>query len=383
MTDQTNTLHAPSVPNASHHNADEQPLGKRVIIYYQTFVGFSNALEKTHCFTHVHFSSIHFGTNNDTDKTPYIHLNDHDPDDPIFNQAWKDMEAAHVKGIRVVLMVGGAGSAFTKMFSNYKTYFDLLVDTIRNHSCITGVDLDVEEEVELDDIRMLINDLDMEFCHNSDPSKNIENFIISMAPLGESLTTDEPGMGGFCYKDLYKTPEGQRINYFNGQFYGGTFGVDCYEAAVANGYPASKVVMGMESGNYPPGIFPNALGTVRTLSKKYPDFGGVFDWEYFDAPPDLNDHSHWGVEMYKAIHKAIHTSDTEFEKKMKNLLSESTEESNKSASKTILKTCIEHPILPYRNSMVDCMEAMKYAISKYIPQWMKSMYSTQTREIDK
>ena len=69
-----------------------------------------------------------------------------------------------------------------------------------------GVDLDIEENVSLDNVKMLINRLNLDFG---------SNFIISMAPLAISLTEDTPGMGGFVYKDLYNSKEGKLITYFN------------------------------------------------------------------------------------------------------------------------------------------------------------------------
>ena len=80
----------------------------------------------------------------------------------------------------------------------------------KRKSIYNGIDLDVEEYASLDNIKMLINQLDGDFG---------SEFIISMAPVQSSLQQDYPGMGGFIYKDLYNTKEGQRINYFNGQFY--------------------------------------------------------------------------------------------------------------------------------------------------------------------
>ena len=281
----------------------------RVILYYQTFIGFGDVLKNSEYLTHVHLSAIHFGKN--PDGNPYIHLNDNNPNDPIFDSVWLDMNQAHEKGIKVVLMIGGAGSAFTELFCDYDVYFKMLCDTINQYKCISGVDLDVEEYVELNDIRRLIGDINEEFGNE---------FIIAMAPLGSSLMDDEPGMGGFSYKTLYGTPEGQRINYFNGQFYGGSFGINTYEMAINNGYPPSKVVMGMESWDYSSSTFPNALATVRTLKSKYPDFGGVFDWEYFDAPPDPNDHSVWVVDMYKATHPDKNYN-TSYKKKLYNYIS--------------------------------------------------------------
>ena len=48
----------------------------------------------------------------------------------------------------------------------------LLKETLNNHPVITGVDLDIEEEVNLDDIKKLMLDIRHDFPH----------FSISMAP---------------------------------------------------------------------------------------------------------------------------------------------------------------------------------------------------------
>ena len=40
---------------------------------------------------------------------PYIHLNNCPPNDPKFDEVWEEMTWAQNRGIRVVLMIGGAG----------------------------------------------------------------------------------------------------------------------------------------------------------------------------------------------------------------------------------------------------------------------------------
>ena len=80
----------------------------KVIYYYQSFVG----LEKL--FSHIQdvdvliVSSLHFGQKN---KQPYIHLNDNDPKNSIFDQMWLETEKASVQGCKIMLMMGGAGLA--------------------------------------------------------------------------------------------------------------------------------------------------------------------------------------------------------------------------------------------------------------------------------
>ena len=62
---------------------------KRIIYYYQTFNGLGPLLSlKSQPCTHIHLASIHFGVEKDG-KTPYIHLNNNHPNDPVFDNLWK------------------------------------------------------------------------------------------------------------------------------------------------------------------------------------------------------------------------------------------------------------------------------------------------------
>ena len=258
----------------------------KIIYYYQTFTGLTDILKRDSInVTHIHLSSIHFGSNDD--GSPYIHLNDNNPNDPIFNPMWNDIKEAKKRGIKIILMIGGAGGAFHDLFSNFGIYYKLLKDTISKNPEISGIDLDIEEAVDLKDVKMLINKINNDYG---------SDFTISMAPLSYSLKADEPGMGGFSYKELYNSPEGKRINYFNGQFYG-DFGEKAYDDVINNGYPPNKIVMGMLSGLFNSKNFNEALKDVSNLSKKYNNFGGVCVWEYNDCPPDKNDKGKWAQDM--------------------------------------------------------------------------------------
>ena len=260
----------------------------RIIYYYQTFNGLQDILDKQ-VVTHIHVSSIHFGTNKD--ESPYIHLNNYPPNNTIFESVWQECYEASATGIKIILMVGGAGGAFSYLFDQFDTYYPLLKKCIESQPCIRGIDLDIEESVSLDNVKMLIRTLTKDFG---------QDFIITMAPLGGSLMEDDEGMGGFVYKTLYESPEGQMIDYFNGQFYG-SFSFDSYDKAIQNGYPEEKVVMGMQSTQFNKETFTKALEEVTKIKQKYPNFGGVFNWEYFSSPPDPNIPSEWAVEMNQVI----------------------------------------------------------------------------------
>ena len=255
---------------------------KRVIFYYQTFTGLTPILKKNPDVTHIHLSSFHFGT--ETDGQPYIRLNNLYPDHSKFNQVWEDLTSATKLGIKVLIMIGGAGGGYSALFQDYITAYEQLKQLLQRHPCIIGIDLDIEESVSLNNVKKLISDIKVDFPH----------FLISMAPIQSSLQQDDPGMGGFVYKELYQSREGQLIDYFNGQFYS-DFSERAYEQVILNGYPANKVVMGSMSGR-------GNIDVVRSLVSKYSTFGGVFSWEYNNTIPSPQD---WSEAMRNIMNKGL------------------------------------------------------------------------------
>tara|TARA_A100001015_G_scaffold73075_1_gene81054 strand:+ start:4646 stop:5539 length:894 start_codon:yes stop_codon:yes gene_type:complete len=242
----------------------------RIIYYYQTFTDLSCILIKNTPVTHIMLSSFHFGTN--PDKSSYIHLNNYPPTNSIFDKVWKQLEIAKEEyDIKIHIMLGGAGGAFQDLFENFETYYPLLLKTIFLHPIITGINLDIEEPISLENIKMLID------CLKRDLG---ETFIISMAPIQGSLQEDNPGMGGFVYKDLYESKEGRQIDFFNTQFYF-DLSSSCYDQCIQNGYLENQIVLGMITDQ----DFNGACQTVRDLTEKYENFGGVYMWEFFNSPP--------------------------------------------------------------------------------------------------
>lgn len=239
----------------------------KIIYYYQTLTSLQPILY-SNTVTHIHLSSIHFGV---TNNEPYIHLNDNSPYNSVFDDVWKELFIASNNNIKIILMVGGAGGAFTDLFSNFEVYYGMLKTLIKTKSFICGIDLDIEEPVSLDNVKMLIQRIKKDFG---------PNFLISMAPIQSSLQQDYPGMGGFIYKDLYSSEVGKLIDYFNGQFYM-NYTKESYDIVVENGYPEEKVVMGMLMGQ----DFEKIQIELKKLKEEYGmAFGGVFVWEYFAAP---------------------------------------------------------------------------------------------------
>lgn len=261
---------------------------QRIIYYYQTFVGLDKLIaQKPIPITHLHLSSIHF---NYINNKFIIHLNDYIPYDPIFDNVWDQTKKLHNKGVKIILMIGGAGGGFSQLFKHYNKYFPILITLVKNKNWISGIDLDIEEDVELDDIKKLIRDIYTELG---------SDFIITMAPLQSSLSSDIPGMGGFIYKDLYKSDEGKLIHYFNVQAYF-DFSLKTLNDISNNGYELNKIVMGTLSSQFC-NNFNKYLEIIKEIKSKYPNWGGLYNWEYYTSPPDNNDPSKWSKLLYNLL----------------------------------------------------------------------------------
>lgn len=120
------------------------------------------------------------------------------------------------------------------------------------------------------------------------------NFLITMAPVASALASSSGGdLSGFSYFDLDAqavASDGTKlVSWYNGQFYSG-FGspqdTSSYDQIVSAGWDPARVVMGvLDSPTDGSGYVDTATveSTVSSLKSKYPTFGGVDGWEYFDA----------------------------------------------------------------------------------------------------
>ena len=247
----------------------------KVIFYYQTFkevdqklISLDNILYNDTPVTHIHVSSIHFGV--DKNNKPYIHLNNRIPTNDYFDDVWETIEKAASKNIKIVLMIGGAGGGYSTLFSDFETYYKLLHDLLQEKKFINGVDLDIEENCDIKNIKILINRIVNDFG---------KDYIITVAPVQGSLSNDTPGIGGFCYKNLLNSEEGGHIDYINCQAYW-NYSLYSLDSIVKNGYNVNQIVMGMISGE-------DFKQELEKMHNKYgSNFGGVFIWEYFNSIPN-------------------------------------------------------------------------------------------------
>tara|TARA_Y100001970_G_C14088150_1_gene778491 strand:- start:218 stop:988 length:771 start_codon:yes stop_codon:yes gene_type:complete len=248
----------------------------KTIYYYQTFIGLNKLLSHIQDIDVIIVSSIHFGNKE-------IYLNDNLPNNTIFDELWLETKKAAVQGCNIMIMIGGAGGAYQELFSDFKTYYPLLKKLLQEKTWITGIDLDIEEGVTLENVQMLIRKIVEDFG---------KDFVITMAPIAPSLQSDGSSMADINYKTLYQSNEGKYIHWFNTQCYG-SFSFDTYDSIIKNNYPPEKIAIGMESSQFNQNTFHNVITTINQIKSKYPNISGIYDWEYLDAPPNKDDPSDW------------------------------------------------------------------------------------------
>jgi chitinase len=200
-------------------------------------------------------------------------------------------------------MLGGAGKgSFTRLDldeATFEAHYCPLRDLVRERG-LDGLDLDVEEEMTLAGIIRLIDRLRSDFG---------PDFIITFAPVAAALMSDNPrhNLSGFNYEAL-EVMRGKDIAWYNTQFYcgwGDLSNTGGFDFIVSRGYPAEKIVIGMitnpcnGSGWVPFEILQEVLITLRN---RYPGFGGVMGWEYFNSLPGDRDRPwEWAEFMTKNV----------------------------------------------------------------------------------
>ena len=204
--------------------------------YYQTFVGLDELIDNP-IIRSINVEAIHFGFNDD--NSPYIHLNDHPPNDKIFDLLWNQLYLLKEQKIKIILMVGGGGGAYEMLFNHFDTFYPMFFYLISNKlDLFDGIDIDIEETVTISSIVKLFNKIHTDFG---------SNFTISMAPMNTELMYDKPGMAGINYKELYNLV-GENISYFHVQAYD-DFSLDCFKSIINNGYPESKLFLAWSLDN--------------------------------------------------------------------------------------------------------------------------------------
>ena len=126
----------------------------KTIYYYQSFVGLHKLMNHIQDIDVIIVSSIHF--DKDKSGSPHIYLNNNLPTDKTFDDMWTETQLLYNQGVTIMLMVGGAGLAYANLFNNFTTYYPMLKQLLHDKAFIGGIDIDVEETVDINQIKMLI-----------------------------------------------------------------------------------------------------------------------------------------------------------------------------------------------------------------------------------
>ncbi|MGO1054157.1 glycosyl hydrolase family 18 protein [Crossiella sp. CA198] len=257
---------------------------QRTVVYYQTqysngatgdYVSPLPLLTNNTGVTDLIVAAIHL--NADTS----VHLNDHPPAHERYTQMWRDLKTMQDRGVNVIGMVGGAAQGtYANLERDFGTFYPLLKNVITTYG-LNGVDLDVEEKMSQAGINKLIDALRTDFG---------SGFIITLAPVASALYGGG-NISGFNYETLYRD-RGSKIDWFNAQFYcgwGSMASTTGYDRIIDRKLiPAAKVVAGVITNPASCGGYvelDTLKTTIRALVAKYPTFGGVDGWEYFNANP--------------------------------------------------------------------------------------------------
>lgn len=168
----------------------------------------------------------------------------------------------------------------------FQSCYQPLLSILRNYS-IDGLDLDIEEPVDISVPLKLLQQL------NTDMG---ENFILTMAPEATGLQPGSLSLTNFSYFTLDskatdpKRPNGKLVNWYNAQFYNGWGDVHTqtgYDSIISSGWSPDRVVKGVLDSSADGGsgwVDVNTLqNDAQQLRVNFASFGGIFGWEYFNA----------------------------------------------------------------------------------------------------
>lgn len=276
----------------------------RVAAYYQTIYendgqDYVDPRPLTPYVTDVQLGAIHMHDDGS------IWINDHEPDDPQYDQMWDHLAEMQSAGVRVSPFVGGAAQGtYERIEQDYDTYYPVLRDFLAEYN-VDGVDLDIEEPFSFDVTVQLIEDLRADFG---------EDFIITLTPVAADMAGHTDFSGGFDYAELEETI-GHEIDWYMVQFYCGwgtvydeeeTDPLTWYQQVLDNGFTPDRFVAGTVTADYfcPGYVDPeNREEALTTLTDQHTDFGGVFGWEYYGANTDYEDMDR--VDWFADVHDLV------------------------------------------------------------------------------
>jgi hypothetical protein len=288
----------------------EKPQRKRprIVCYHQTiyhdgeFISVLPLLTEETGVSHLIVAAIHLNV-----PAGNITLNDDAYDAPKFAPLWEECRILQTTGVKVMGMLGGAArGSYMRLDGSaevFEAYYRPLQAMIA-WAGLDGLDLDVEEAMSLGGIVRLVDRLKWDFG----PA-----FLVTLAPVAPAMMRGLQNLSGFDHEVLEKGL-GRHIAWYNTQFYcgwGDMARVDDYEAVVGRGWSPDKIVVGLVTnpGNGAGWIPDESLKrTLKVLIKKYPGFGGVMGWEYFNsitsASPAMGQPWVW-AKLMKSIYDEV------------------------------------------------------------------------------
>ncbi|RMZ85872.1 hypothetical protein DV737_g480, partial [Chaetothyriales sp. CBS 132003] len=286
----------------------------RIVCYFQTYhsngeyVSLLPLITNPSGVTHVILAAIH--VNPDPSD---LRLNDDPPDHAKYDQLWEEVKVLQRHGVKVLAMLGGAArGSFARLdysesrtdvpLARFEAYYAPLRDLLRRRN-LDGIDLDIEEEMSLPGVAHLIDRLRADFGSSSS-SSSAGAFLITLAPVATALMPGRPHLSGFDYR-LLEAARGSEISWYNVQFYNGWGGIDtpaAYDEIMRLGnWRPERVVAGMLTNPRHGGSGYVALtqtaAVLSYLVERYPTFGGVMGWEYWQSLPQADHPWMWSCCM--------------------------------------------------------------------------------------
>lgn len=299
-----------------------QSIEKKVIFYYQDQADLTPILFPETPVTHVHVAAFHVYRPDGGDNEVMVHLNDDEPllkDDSgqyvvpeKFQQLKTDIDEMHKVGIKVILMLGGAGGAYellldggtdysggqSKLTSEEETALGSYFKNVVSSYGFDGIDFNIEDastncvwhspNCQPDTTNVLVKLAKAMANGNND-------FIVSITPL--SILRNSRTI--LWYNKLIKELNDDHIplTYWNVQMYAGAADTQYFSEMnlgdVANMMTSLKLdnnqaVLGM--------CFSPDCGNIMKTKKGFEDaleaftnfqvqFGGMFSWEYAYTAP--------------------------------------------------------------------------------------------------
>lgn len=253
----------------------------RIVCYHQThyqdgkYVSILPLLTQQTGATHVILAAIHLNQ-----PTGNITLNDDPYKAAKYDTLWAEMHELQNGGIKVLGMLGGAHQGSFTALDGDMASFEASYKPLREMVMwmgLDGLDLDVEEAMSIAAAIRLIDHLKADFG---------ADFLITLAPVATAMWAQQ-NLSGFDYEVLEKA-FGHKIAWYNTQFY---CNWACMKSTadyekMAVRWPPEKIVVGLVTNprNCAGWVEDGVLrDTLMALMEKYPSFGGVMGWEYFNS----------------------------------------------------------------------------------------------------